>query len=64
MATSEISGTSRSREVSSPSSAATMALDTRFLAPRTETVPLSGVPPLIVITSGMCTRIANLSGPG
>ena len=53
IATSEICGTPRSRDGSSPSSAATIALDTRFLAPRTCDVPCSGVPPWTVIRSGI-----------
>src|SRR4051794_27512782 len=49
--TSAISGTPRSRLTPSPSSEATIALDTRFLAPRTATSPCSGFPPWTVSTS-------------
>ena len=45
MSTSRIRGTSRNRLGPSPSSAATIALGTRFLAPRTRISPRSGVPP-------------------
>src|SRR5580765_8566789 len=44
--TSEISGTPRRRHGSSASSAATSALETRFLAPRTSMSPTRGIPPL------------------
>ncbi len=52
-ATSRISGTLRSRLGLSPSSAATIALETKFFAPRTVMVPRSGVPPWTVRTSCM-----------
>src|SRR3954454_7648857 len=57
--TSAISGTPRSRLTPSPSSEATIALETRFLAPRTVTSPCSGVPPWTVNTSFMPTSMTN-----
>src|SRR5699024_4900987 len=45
ISTSRIAGTPRSTDGESPSSAATIAFGTRFLAPRTRTVPVSGTPP-------------------
>ena len=51
--TSLMFGTSSSRLGVSPSSAATIALVARFLAPRTLTVPCSGLPPSITIESDL-----------
>ena len=54
-----------SRLGSSPSSAATIALETKFLAPRTEMVPVRGVPPWTVRTSFTAAILAlrRASGP-
>src|SRR6476620_9267269 len=51
--TSEISGTLRSRQGPSASRAATMAFETRFLAPRTSRSPTRGEPPFTVRMSAM-----------
>ncbi len=52
-ATSRISGTLRRIEGASPSSAATIALETKFLAPRTVISPVSGLPPVMRMLSLM-----------
>src|SRR6478672_1856707 len=51
--TSEISGTLRRRQGPSASRAATIAFETRFLAPRTSRSPTSGEPPFTVRMSAM-----------
>ena len=51
--TSLISGMFRSTDGELPSRAATMALGTRFLAPRTVTSPVSGLPPWMVKSFAM-----------
>ncbi len=56
--TSLMSGTSRSTLTPSDSSAATIALVTRFLAPRTSTSPKSGTPPSIVKASKVSPTLA------
>jgi len=63
MATSLTSGTLRSLLGVVPSRAATMALDTRFFAPRTVTVPSSGLPPRTAIAV-MASSMGYLSGYG
>ena len=53
--TSEISGTPRSRHGSSARTTATIALETRFLAPRTSMSPTSGAPPSTTRAAVMAT---------
>ena len=61
--TSRICGTFSRRLGSSPSSAATIALETKFLAPRTVIVPARGVPPWTVRTSVTATILAYTGRP-
>src|SRR5215213_107644 len=57
--TSAISGTPRRRLTPSPRREATIALDTRFLAPRTVTSPCRGFPPWTVNASLMPPSMTN-----
>src|SRR3954463_1090396 len=61
--TSRICGTFSRRLGSSPRSAATIALETKFLAPRTVIVPVRGVPPWTVRTSVTATILTYTRRP-